>query len=76
MQDSALLREGIERGRELDLAQLADVFADELIEQFEDNGRQHMHAEKAKVVPARRPGTWSRSSAKVGLGFSMISSMA
>ena len=25
--------------------------ADELIEQFEDDGRQHMHAEKAQVVP-------------------------
>ena len=43
-------RERVQGRRELDLAQLANVLADELIEQVEDERREHVHAEKAQIV--------------------------
>ena len=49
-------RQCIERRRELDLAQLADVLADQLVEQVEDDRRQHVHAEEAEVVARAQAG--------------------
>ena len=48
--------QGVQGRRELDLPQLADVVADQVVEQLEDGGREHVHAEEAEVVPGPQAG--------------------
>ena len=39
----------------MDRTELADVPADQVVEQLEDRGRQDVHAEEAEVVPRPKP---------------------
>ena len=48
--------QGVQGRGELDRAQLADVAADQVVEQLEDRGRQHVHAEEAEVMPRAEAG--------------------
>src|SRR5207247_7636627 len=42
------------RAGQLDLAALADVVADVVLERREDRGRENVHAEEAEILPARQ----------------------
>ena len=46
----------VQGGRQLDLARLADVAPDQVVEQVEDGGREHVHAEEAEVMPRAEAG--------------------
>src|SRR4051812_36083154 len=54
---------------ELEGPQLADLAADEVIEQFEDGRREQMHAEEAEVMPGAESGNLESKLGQRGVGL-------
>ena len=61
--------QGIHRGGELDRAQLADVAADQVVEQLEDRRRQQVHAEEAEEMPRAEAGHLEPQLGQRGVGL-------